>query len=85
MRPLKRFHQNFTKDPKVAPLGVMPEDRAKKYLSQILLTAAITHITIKWLNCAAGTWWLLRKGVVTAFQGHYCTRRHMWQKETVGR
>ena len=47
------FHQLLPKDPKVALLGVIPEGiegRAKRYLLQILLTAALKCITIKWLN-----------------------------------
>ena len=47
------FHQNVTKDAKVAILGVIPEGiegRAKKYLLQILLTAAIQCISMKWLK-----------------------------------
>lgn len=47
------FHYNFTKDPKVALLGVVPEGiegRANKYIFQILLSAALKCITIKWLK-----------------------------------
>ena len=47
------FGQNFTEDPMVMLLGVVPEGiegRAKTYLLHILLTAAIKCITIKWLK-----------------------------------
>uniref|UniRef100_A0A3P8SZA0 Reverse transcriptase domain-containing protein n=1 Tax=Amphiprion percula TaxID=161767 RepID=A0A3P8SZA0_AMPPE len=47
------FHQKFTKDPTVALLGLTPvgiDGRAKKYLLQILITAALKCITIKWLK-----------------------------------
>lgn len=32
---------------------------------------------------AAGTCWLVRQGVVTAFQGQRCIWRHLWHREKV--
>ena len=47
------FHQNIPNDPRVVLLGSIPEGfegRAKIYLLQILLGAAIKCITIRWLK-----------------------------------
>lgn len=47
------FHQNIPNDPRVVLLGSIPEGfegRAKIYLLQILLGAAIKCLTIRWLK-----------------------------------
>ena len=47
------FQQNIPQDPRVAMLGVIPdnlEGRSKKYLLGILLTVALKCITSKWMN-----------------------------------
>lgn len=47
------FQQNILREPTVALLGMTPEGlegRAKKYLLNILLTAALKSITIRWLK-----------------------------------
>ena len=47
------FQQNIPREPTVALLGMIPEGlegRAKKYLLNVLLTAALKSITIRWLK-----------------------------------
>lgn len=51
--PKDVFHQNFIEDLNVVLWGLIPEGTdgtAKQYLQDILLTAAISCITLKWFK-----------------------------------
>lgn len=78
------FHQPLPKDPKVALLGVIPEGiegRAKRYLLQILLTAALKCITIKWLNLDPPTYSMWIQKVWEIYQMEQITYSLRLQKD----
>ena len=79
------FDQNFTKDPKMALLGAIPEGidgRAKKYLLQILFTAAIKCITIMWLKPEPPTYNLWIEKVWEIYHIEQITYSLRLQKDT---
>lgn len=65
------FKQNIRKDPEVAILGVIPvgiEGRDKRHLLQILLTAALKCITIKWLKSDPPTYTMWTEKIWEIYQ-----------------
>lgn len=78
------FCHNFMKDPTVALLGLTPmgiDGRAKKYLLQILITAALKCITTKWLKPDPPTYSMWTDKVMEIYHMEHITYTLRLQKE----
>lgn len=70
------FQQDIPRDPAVALLGVTPkglDGRSKKYLLNILLTAALKCITIRWLKPTPPSYNIWIQKVWDLYQMEYIT------------
>ena len=79
------FRQNLIEDARIALLGIIPEGfdgRAKKYLLQILTTAAIKCITVKWLKPDPPTYNMWTEKVWEIYQMEQITYSSRLQKQT---